>query len=445
MLIREESQTTDLRTLLLLSGCLLGAFLLAGAAGARPRPSSDLLLPYFEVDLDGGKTTYFAMVNAALDPVPVEIRVHSNWGVEVLAVKTMLQGEEARVVDLGEWLLRGLVPGKSLGGEDLEHFQAALSGQRSPSDERYYGTEVAFRRAVGYVRIRAEDGSHVLFGDYFVVDPSDDLAHGDVLVDVARRFESQELCRRHGVRFLNGGLDGSTQVLIWTDRAGSPSESAYFPSEEKMATGIGVFRQTGDAIDKRDLDLLPVTVLEVSDLGLGAQFGWLDLETEEDSFVAVRYASQQRFSVGLQTFCLPFAESVPPPPPILQYARIEIETSTNGVDADSAPGPELVDGSPVRWIYRVTNRGTLLLFGVEVSDDQGVAVSCPRTFLDIGESMECFAEGHALNGQYRNVGTATARSSEGEVVSDSDPSHYVGIGPPPISDPLPPPGGEGGD
>ncbi|HXW07130.1 MAG TPA: hypothetical protein VD833_17985 [Vicinamibacterales bacterium] len=105
---------------------------------------------------------------------------------------------------------------------------------------------------------------------------------------------------------------------------------------------------------------------------------------------------------------------------------VTIEKSTNGRDADSAPGPEIVVGSAVNWTYVVTNVGTVALSGVTVSDDKGVAVSCPKASLSPGESMTCTGSGTATPGQYRNVGRVNASSSSGDV-SDTDPSHYLGV------------------
>jgi hypothetical protein len=104
---------------------------------------------------------------------------------------------------------------------------------------------------------------------------------------------------------------------------------------------------------------------------------------------------------------------------------IEIKKSTNGEDADSAPGPRVIVGSPVTWQYVVTNTGTVELTSVMVVDDRNVTVSCPATTLAVGGSMTCTGSGVATLGQYRNVGTVTAASASGSV-TDSDVSHYLG-------------------
>jgi len=108
---------------------------------------------------------------------------------------------------------------------------------------------------------------------------------------------------------------------------------------------------------------------------------------------------------------------------------IDLEKATNGQDADLPPGPGLLVGDPVAWTYVVTNTGGVLLIAIAVADDQGVAVSCPGTSLQPGESMTCTAAGTAAPGQYANVGTVEAESENGIPVSDSDPSHYQGFFP----------------
>ena len=115
-------------------------------------------------------------------------------------------------------------------------------------------------------------------------------------------------------------------------------------------------------------------------------------------------------------------------------ASVRIKKSTNGEDADQAPGPTIAVGSPVTWQYVVTNTGTVGLTDVRVTDDRNVTVSCPGTTLSVGQSMTCSGSGVATAGQYRNVGTATAQSSAGRV-TNSDASHYLGLAPNQEQDP----------
>ncbi len=109
-----------------------------------------------------------------------------------------------------------------------------------------------------------------------------------------------------------------------------------------------------------------------------------------------------------------------------EQPAIDIEKATNGEDADAPPGPTVPMGELVTWTYVVTNVGTMSLADVSVLDDRGVVPDCPATVLAPGASMTCVGQGTALAGQYRNVGSVSAMGTDGTVVTDSDPSHYLG-------------------
>lgn len=125
---------------------------------------------------------------------------------------------------------------------------------------------------------------------------------------------------------------------------------------------------------------------------------------------------------------------------------IDIEKSTNGVDADNpaaGDAPQVAIGGSVDWSYIVTNTGDVKLVDVTVVDDQGVTVNCPQNTLEIGAMMTCTANGTAVDlltdilftkvkgicvdipgVLYQNEGTATGTTVAGDEVDDTDPSHY---------------------
>ena len=105
---------------------------------------------------------------------------------------------------------------------------------------------------------------------------------------------------------------------------------------------------------------------------------------------------------------------------------ISLEKLTNGVDADDPPGPFIPVGEPVTWTYQVTNTGNNPLSGITVTDDQGVAVTCPDDELAVLEQMTCTGSGTAETGDYENGATATGLDTAQTSVSDDDPSHYFG-------------------
>ena len=112
---------------------------------------------------------------------------------------------------------------------------------------------------------------------------------------------------------------------------------------------------------------------------------------------------------------------------IVAAPGIAIKKYTNGEDADTPTGPQIPVGGAVTWTYVVTNTGNVLLSNVTVTDDKGVAVSCPKNTLAAGEVMTCTASGTATAGQYANLGTVTGAPPSGPTVTAADPSHYYGV------------------
>ena len=106
---------------------------------------------------------------------------------------------------------------------------------------------------------------------------------------------------------------------------------------------------------------------------------------------------------------------------------ISIEKSTNGDDADEAPGPFVPEGQPVDWTYEVANTGNSTVTNVTVTDDKTVPVTCPKTTLGPLEQMTCTGSGTAARLQYENVGTVAASTALGGTLTASDPSHYFGF------------------
>ncbi|RMH20729.1 MAG: hypothetical protein D6696_07605, partial [Acidobacteria bacterium] len=404
---------------------LVLALMAAPAARAQLHPSSDLLVPYFEVDLEGNDlTTLFAVSNSAAEKVPVTVRVHSNWGITLLKVRVTLEPDEVLSVNLRDWIVNGRLPDRNLKRAELDHLQAALSGERSPRDELFYSSATVIGRAVGYVTIRVPAGGdrpQSLWGDYFVVLPSQDFAQGDALVDVNRQSRCLGLCNTHGLRFLEGGaFDGGTELVVWTGKVLEPSPDPGLPRGGEVTTRVESYNQRGLSLGTRAEGLPPAGTLTVRQLGLSNPFGWVRINTDEEAFIGVRFTALNRFSVSLQSTCLT-AQRAPGP-------GILVEKRTNGFDADLAPGPQLALGDAVTWTYQVTNVGDLPFEDVQVTDDDpSLTVSCPQFDLEPGESMTCTATGFVQTAcQYRNVGTARGFTSDGVEVADTDASHFFG-------------------
>lgn len=407
------------RMLLTCLTLILGMLIAVRGAEAQPQISSELLLPYFEVELDpSGVTTLFAVGNALDKPVDIVVTLHTNWGIALEKASLTLAPREVKSFNLRDWL-SGKAPGRALDAKQVAHLKAALSGQRSPQNDMFYASEVEEGLAVGYVRIQTQKTRPAaLWGDYFVINSAEGSTEGEALVALDSSNACPGLCARHILRYLlGGGFDGGTELIVWTDKTGTPSKQAA-ADKNLLSTDSDIYSEAGTLVDALHLRTLPVQQITLSQLAIKQPFGWLDLRTELDSFVAVRYRSAHRSSALLRTWCLPLEVSEGP--------GIRITKLTNGQDANTAPGPSIQVGSPVLWEYVVENTGDVRLTGIEVTDDRGVNVSCPKTALDPGQSMTCTGRGKAVACQYSNLGTVTAETPSGDTVSDDDPSHYFG-------------------
>lgn len=412
------------RSIRMLLACMTlvpGIFLAVRGAEAQPQISSELLLPYFEVELSpAGRTTLFSVGNALDEPVDILVTLYTNWGIALENASLTLAPHAVRSFNLRDWL-SGNAPGRRLDSRQIAHLKAALTGQRSPQDSMFYSTEIKEGLAVGYVRIKTQRSRPAaLWGDYFVVDAAGKSAQGETLVALGQAG-CPGLCARHILRYLlSGGFDGGTEVIVWTEKAGRPSRQAA-ADQLRVTADADLYNEAGDLFDGFQVRTLPVQQITLKDLAIRQPFGWLDLRTEMDSFIAVRYRSQRSGSSALlRTWCLPLA-------PPSNGPGIEITKLTNGEDANVAPGPSIPVGGAVLWEYVVRNTGDSALTDIEVEDDQGVDVTCPQTTLSKGESMTCTGRGEAVACQYANLGKVTARTADGGQISAEDPSHYFGV------------------
>ena len=118
-----------------------------------------------------------------------------------------------------------------------------------------------------------------------------------------------------------------------------------------------------------------------------------------------------------------------------QQSGIDLEKSTNGFDADTAPGPTLTVGDQVTWTYAVTNQ-TEGALAVTVTDSvEGVI--CATQIVNPNQTINCTKTGPVMAGLYMNSATAVgeliaeATSPDSldlktENYTDTDASHYTG-------------------
>ena len=133
--------------------------------------------------------------------------------------------------------------------------------------------------------------------------------------------------------------------------------------------------------------------------------------------------------------------------------QIDLQKLTNGVDADTATGPQLVVGSTATFTYNVTNPGDVPLSNVTVRDDNGTPGDTSDDFdatfvpgasdannngiLDNGETFQFTATRTVTAGQHTNIATTTGNPVDANGndianvpdVTDTDPSNHLGVVP----------------
>ena len=132
---------------------------------------------------------------------------------------------------------------------------------------------------------------------------------------------------------------------------------------------------------------------------------------------------------------------------------IELIKRVNNLDANAAPGVNVVEGGPVTWTYTVTNPGSVALSDVVVADDAGTPADAADDFnatyvsgdansdglLGTDETWTFTATGVATAGQYTNIAEVTGTAPDttdpdgsttpGVDVTDDDPANHYGITP----------------
>ncbi len=129
-------------------------------------------------------------------------------------------------------------------------------------------------------------------------------------------------------------------------------------------------------------------------------------------------------------------EEIPVDPDPVFTPSIDIEKLTNGNQADDindSDVPTILEGNAVTWTYIITNTGERDLIDLVVNDNVEGLV-CEIGYLAIGQSTLCSINGTAQNESYENIADVIGFpvDSEGNLtgdipVTDSDPSHYIGI------------------
>ncbi len=276
----------------------------------RTAPAATLLLPYWEVDLDNptnGRTTLFSVTNTDATPHLARVTLWTDWGIPTLSFDIYLTGNAVQTFNMRDLLNGNLpttgpvtdnrgygsekwftgCPGSQSNLQDLatlkltsdqiaalqaEHLgDPATLGSASNMCAAFPATEAGL--AVGYATVDVEsecalgtvpspassgyfvDGGkgvatddNVLVGDYYLVDPANNAAQGEILTAVhadpatftggVDTFYSrlvggsgadnrEPLPSHYTSRYLAGGaFDGGTSLTVWR---GLPSGAGTVP------------------------------------------------------------------------------------------------------------------------------------------------------------------------------------------------------------------------
>lgn len=358
-----------------------GALWLPGAAAAGPilestcnlaeQPAATLLYPYFEVDLDepGGRTTLLSIVNAdSGSPTLAHVVLWTDWGIPSAAFDLFLGPGDVAPINLRDLFATGRAPSSGPGAavfDDCidvlapfltapERLRAIHTGQpvaggcfAAPRQDEsvatgYLTVDVVRRCSLG-ITLPLELGyfgqtgvasvENRLWGDFYLVDSSEDFAQGQAAVHLvadAERFGGgapgptfyAKFVAGAGVdariplpgewrtRHLVGGpFDGGTDLLVWRDVPSSSSlpiacggTPSWFPL---LSENVEAWNETGLRSDlARDAFPLATQRVSVSDLDPPFPFGWLDLDLDRSAtsttqaWVMSVISAEGRYSVG---------------------------------------------------------------------------------------------------------------------------------------------------
>jgi hypothetical protein len=250
---------------------------LSAACPPRDGLAATLLFPYFEVDLDGARTTLLAINTSQGARSLVRVTLWTDWGIPTLSFDLYLGIADVQTINLRDLFATGAAPvtrppaGRyvgcpaALGGAvaDPAALRAKHTGafgsscwSSSRSDRTLatgYVTVDVVRRcdprsqhpaSAGYFRPLdalgpVADFHNNLWGDFLLVDPAQNFASAQAAVPIVAdtaafgsgdytfygRYvgfsgadKRRPLARNWNARFLTGGaFDGGTQLLVWRD------------------------------------------------------------------------------------------------------------------------------------------------------------------------------------------------------------------------------------
>ena len=231
-------------------------------------PSNLLVVPYYEVDTvtpaGGGPTTLFAIHNLKSQPLyAVSIFYISRTG--------QIHKEQPPIIGTHATYTRNVRDVKGL-----------------PVDKDGF--------ARGFIRVVVGDpqSSKALSGDFLQVDPGNNFATGD------RMIQGADLCYHTEIRLIDLGEGTDLHLFINLPQGNNPSTDAE-------SARLLIYDEAGVAVKAWDFFTTSHTFsVNTNDLNLPVNFGLLDLSFEHSGrgYAYAVYSAEGRYSVGMNDACL---------------------------------------------------------------------------------------------------------------------------------------------
>ena len=110
---------------------------------------------------------------------------------------------------------------------------------------------------------------------------------------------------------------------------------------------------------------------------------------------------------------------------------VEKEVSADGgttfVDADTPPGPDIIQTTDPVFRYTVSNTGNETLTNITLTDSVLGPIAIPQTTLNPGESFQVIVTGTWAADQQTNTAIVEGEDPAGDPVTDTDEANYVGV------------------
>lgn len=114
-------------------------------------------------------------------------------------------------------------------------------------------------------------------------------------------------------------------------------------------------------------------------------------------------------------------------------AGVTLSVEVGGASG-AVPGPRIFEGTPITFVFTVTNVGAKSVYGVALADDGLGIVGCGVTNLAAGQSTTCEASVEARPGSYRSTAVVSANTGAGAALQDSLSVGYRGVALPRVTD-----------